>query len=89
MRVGASLSRIAGCQICCDDTRIDVAAFNGPTAVTVAGVVSELEALAQTRSDRGVFNRLLRVEVPYNSHRMDPILGELSSVLAVLALHLP
>ncbi|OOK81645.1 acyl transferase domain protein [Mycobacterium kansasii] len=68
-----------------DDTRIDVAAINGPSAVTVAGVVSELEALAQTLTDRGVFNRLLRVEVPYHSHRMDPILGELRSELAVLA----
>ncbi|MDP7722115.1 type I polyketide synthase [Mycobacterium sp. TY814] len=67
------------------DMRIDVAAINGPSAVTVAGVVSELQALAQILTERGVFNRLLRVEVPYHSHRMDPILAELRSELGVLA----
>lgn len=68
-----------------EDMHIDVAAINGPSSVTVAGVVSELEALGQVLTERGVFNRLLRVEVPYHSFRMDPILAELQSELNVLA----
>lgn len=68
-----------------DDAQIDIAAINSPSSVTVAGDVRELESLAQTLNDRGVFNRLLRVEVPYHSRLMDPILDELRSELACLA----
>ncbi|OSC42508.1 polyketide synthase [Mycobacterium decipiens] len=67
------------------DLQIDVAAMNSPSAVTVAGEVSHLEALAEILTERGIFNRRLRVEVPYHSHRMDPILDELRAELANLA----
>lgn len=66
------------------DMDIDVAAINGPSAVTVAGDVVALADLAQLLTERGIFNRTLRVEVPYHSFRMDPILGELRSELAAL-----
>lgn len=65
-----------------DYPEIDVAAINSPSSVTVAGDPGELEALCETLSERGVFARILRVEVPYHSRRMDPILDELRSVLA-------
>ena len=60
---------------------IDVAAINSPSSVTVAGDVEQLGQLAETLTERGVFNRSLRVEVPYHSRRMDPILGELRTAL--------
>lgn len=65
-----------------DDMRIDVAAINSPSSVTVSGDLGELGAFAETLTEQGVFNRLLRVEVPYHSRYMDPILGELRAVLA-------
>lgn len=66
-------------------SEIDIAAINSPSSITVAGDPSELEALGETLSERGVFARMLRVEVPYHSRRMDPILDELRSVLADIA----
>jgi acyl transferase domain-containing protein/NADPH:quinone reductase-like Zn-dependent oxidoreductase len=68
-----------------DDMQIDVAAINSPSAVTVVGDVSQLEALAQILDERGIFNRPVRVEVPYHSRRMDPILDELRTELATLS----
>lgn len=64
---------------------IDLAAINSPSAVTLSGDLAELDALAETLTERGVFNRMLRVEVPYHSRRMDPILDELRTALADLA----
>ncbi len=63
---------------------IDIAAINSPSSVTVAGDVNDLQALSEMLGERGVFNRMLRVEVPYHSRRMDPILDELRSSLASL-----
>jgi acyl transferase domain-containing protein/NADPH:quinone reductase-like Zn-dependent oxidoreductase len=68
-----------------DDMAIDIAAMNSPSSVTVAGDVAQLQTLAETLTERGVFNRLLRVEVPYHSRRMDPILDELRTALSGLA----
>ncbi len=64
---------------------IDIAAMNSPSSVTVAGDVCQLESLAEILTERGVFNRLLRVEVPYHSRRMEPILSELRTALSGLA----
>ena len=67
------------------DLHIDIAAINGPSSVTVAGDVGQLKSLGETLTERAVFNRMLHVEVPYHSRRMDPILPELRSALADLA----
>ncbi|SOJ53931.1 Mycocerosic acid synthase [Mycobacterium simulans] len=66
-------------------TEVDVAAINSPSSVTVAGDPRDLESLSESLSDRGIFTRMLRVEVPYHSRRMDPILDELRAVLADVA----
>ncbi|SNT43230.1 type I polyketide synthase [Rhodococcoides kyotonense] len=69
-----------------DDMRshVSVAAVNSPTAVTLAGDVDHLTTLAESLTDAGIFAKRLQVEVPYHSHLMDPILGEVSSALASL-----
>ena len=80
-RVCRSMSRTAASR----RQAIDIAAVNSPSAVTLSGDLAELQALAETLTERGVFNRMLRVEVPYHSRRMDPILDELRTALADLA----
>ncbi|MEV0764984.1 SDR family NAD(P)-dependent oxidoreductase [Nocardia sp. NPDC050435] len=68
-----------------DDPRVDVAAINSATALTLSGEVDRLEEIGEKLTDDGVFARWLRVEVPYHSRLMDPILDELRTVLAGLA----
>ncbi|MGW4717165.1 SDR family NAD(P)-dependent oxidoreductase [Nocardia sp. NPDC004260] len=64
---------------------ISIAAVNSPGAVTLAGDSQDLELLRDTLSATGTFARSLRVEVPYHSHLMDPILDDLRDALAQLA----
>ncbi|WP_280455994.1 type I polyketide synthase, partial [Nocardia brasiliensis] len=61
-----------------------VAAVNSATAVTLAGELGVLEQLRESLTAADIFAKPLRVEVPYHSHLMDPILDELRSVLAGL-----
>ncbi|MBF6170827.1 type I polyketide synthase [Nocardia blacklockiae] len=63
---------------------VDVAAINSPSAVTLAGPAEALAAIAEKLTADGVFARTLRVEVPYHSRLMDPILGELRTALSAL-----
>ncbi|WP_194818497.1 type I polyketide synthase [Nocardia sp. XZ_19_385] len=59
-----------------------LAAVNSPSAITLAGPVDSLEALRVSLEETGIFGKRLRVEVPYHSALMDPILGELETVLS-------
>lgn len=61
---------------------VGVAAVNSPTSATVAGDDAQLAELNTRLTEAGVFARALRVEVPYHSHLMDPILDEVIAVLA-------
>ncbi len=63
---------------------VEVAAVNSPTGVTLAGDSGPLEQLERELTAEGVFARALRVEVPYHSHLMDPILAELQAELSGL-----
>ena len=68
---------------------ICVAAVNSPSQVTLAGGHDAIAALAEELSAEGVFARQLRVEVPYHSHLMDPILTELAHELSGLTPRTP
>lgn len=61
-----------------------IAAVNSPSGTTLAGTHEAIGKLSQTLSDREVFARALRVEVPYHSHLMDPTLPELGEELSSL-----
>lgn len=69
--------------------KIEIAAINGPGAVTLAGDTTALEELAGRLEVRGVFARRLRVEVAYHSRFMDPILDPLRANLADLKPSIP
>lgn len=69
------------------DYQADVAigAINSPTSVTLAGDEIALRAIAAALEIQKVFNRFLKVEVPYHSPLMDPIRDELVESLQTLA----
>lgn len=60
---------------------VSIAAINGPKSVTLSGASGALEAVARGLDERGIFNRLLDVRVPYHSHAMDPLEAELRESL--------
>src|SRR5271156_5940977 len=78
-----ALERITGRADVC------IAAVNSRSGVTLAGTQSAITELSEGLTSEGVFSRQLRVEVPYHSHLMDPILAELAQSLADLAPRTP
>ncbi|MEV0366079.1 type I polyketide synthase [Nocardia fusca] len=66
------------------DDAVDIAAVNSPGSLTLAGDVDRLDEIAEKLTEEGAFARALRVEVPYHSRFMDPILEELRTALAAL-----
>ncbi|HEY5821775.1 MAG TPA: SDR family NAD(P)-dependent oxidoreductase [Propionibacteriaceae bacterium] len=69
--------------------QVSIAAINSPSSVTLAGDTDAVASLAARLADGGVFARALRVEVPYHSHLMDPILGEIRETLAPITAAVP
>ncbi|WP_280447213.1 type I polyketide synthase [Nocardia cyriacigeorgica] len=82
--LAVGLSKEQALELIGDDPRIDIAAVNSPTALTLSGDVHRLDELAEKLTEDGVFARRLRVEVPYHSRLMEPIEAELREVLAEL-----
>jgi acyl transferase domain-containing protein len=56
---------------------LEIAAFNTPRAVTVAGAPQALEALRDRLTDDGKFVRILPLNYPFHTHVMDMIKGPL------------
>jgi len=65
-------------------THVSVAAVNSPSSVTLAGEAEVLQACAKEFEADGVFAQFLKVEVPYHSHQMEPLRGELLESLEEL-----
>ncbi|GKZ81448.1 putative Hybrid PKS-NRPS biosynthetic cluster [Aspergillus niger] len=53
--------------------RLNVAAINGPTSVTISGDRDAILELKESLDGRGIFTRLLKVEQAYHSHHMAPL----------------
>ncbi|MFP4597433.1 MAG: beta-ketoacyl synthase N-terminal-like domain-containing protein, partial [Persicimonas sp.] len=63
---------------------VAIAAINSRDAVTLAGQRAALEEIAERLESEKIFNKFLRVEVPYHSPVMDALEDELRSALADL-----
>jgi acyl transferase domain-containing protein/NADPH:quinone reductase-like Zn-dependent oxidoreductase/acyl carrier protein len=70
-------------------TDVCIAAINSPSGVTLAGTHAAIDELSDKLGAEGIFARKLRVEVPYHSHLMDPILPELTEALSGLTPQTP
>jgi acyl transferase domain-containing protein/NADPH-dependent curcumin reductase CurA/NAD(P)-dependent dehydrogenase (short-subunit alcohol dehydrogenase family)/surfactin synthase thioesterase subunit/acyl carrier protein len=55
------------------DSRVEVAAVNGPKGVTLAGLHEDVEALGAVLGSKHVFYRRLNVNVPFHCFLMSPI----------------
>ncbi len=53
--------------------RVSIGAVNGPEMLTLSGDFGPLQDIAELLESRGIFNRPVRVQVPYHSHHMEPI----------------
>ena len=68
------------------EDRISVAAINSPESLTLAGDLPSLQELAGVLTEKDVFNKFLRVEVPYHSPLIDDeIMREFESRVAHIA----
>jgi acyl transferase domain-containing protein/acyl carrier protein len=61
---------------------ISIAAVNGATAITLSGNSDALASVAQTLTEKEIFNRFLRVEVAYHSPQMDLLKEEMIDALS-------
>ena len=65
--------------------RVSVAAINSPSAVTIAGDGDVLDLIARQLDGASIFNRFLVGKVPYHTHYMDAVRGDLVGALEGLA----
>jgi len=61
--------------------RISIAAINSPSLVSLSGDGEQLQEIAATLEERGVFNRFLQVNYAFHSPMMDPIRPDLLAAL--------
>ena len=55
------------------EDRVAIGAVNGPEMLTLSGDFEPLKLIADRLEARGIFNRTVRVQVPYHSHHIEPI----------------
>ncbi|OJZ91221.1 hypothetical protein ASPFODRAFT_706954 [Aspergillus luchuensis CBS 106.47] len=65
--------------------RLNIAAINGPTSVTISGDKDAIIELKKSLDGRGVFTRLLKVEQAYHSHHMVPLAPEYQRAIEELS----
>lgn len=63
---------------------VSIAAINAPASVTLAGDTARLTDIAEAAEQAGLFQRFLKVEVPYHSPVMTPLEAPLTEALAHL-----
>ncbi len=64
--------------------KVSIAAINSLSALTLAGDSKALDEIANKLESNGIFNRFLKVEVPYHSPAMEPLKPELRDTLSNL-----
>jgi len=62
--------------------KVSIATINGPELVTISGDSDIIDTIESDFETRGIFNRIVRVNVPFHSHHMDPLKEELESALS-------
>lgn len=66
------------------DTTASIAAYNGPRALTIAGLRTSLEKMSAELEARQVFNRFVRVQHPFHHALMQPGADALEAAIAGL-----
>ncbi|WP_025702150.1 type I polyketide synthase, partial [Paenibacillus forsythiae] len=63
------------------EDKISIAAVNSPTSVTLSGDTEALAEAVKRAEAKGLFTRILRVQVPFHSRYLEPIKEELIDCL--------
>ncbi|RJE70884.1 type I polyketide synthase [Reichenbachiella sp. MSK19-1] len=63
---------------------VSIGAVNGPAMTVLSGDEAPLIKIAEELEKKDIFNKFLRVTVPFHSHHMEPLKDELISSLASL-----
>ncbi|MEO5720310.1 MAG: SDR family NAD(P)-dependent oxidoreductase [Chthoniobacterales bacterium] len=66
------------------DSRVSIAAFNGPRSLTLAGLKTSLERIAAELDSRDIFCRFLQVASPFHHEMMQPAADAIEEALADL-----
>ncbi|MBI1825736.1 MAG: SDR family NAD(P)-dependent oxidoreductase [Planctomycetes bacterium] len=67
------------------DGLVSIAAYNSPESVTISGDATALQQISEGLTAREIFNRFLKVDVPYHSRAMDRLEYELQASLRTLS----
>ena len=86
MAVGLSQEEAQSQLLVLQTGRATVACINSPKSVTISGDATALNELKVNLDDRGVFNRMLRVNVAYHSHHMKLIATKYAESLTDLTI---
>ena len=65
------------------DGKIDIAAVNGPSMLTLAGDGDALELLSQMLREDKIFSRFLVVDVPFHSYLLDDVAADFREMAPV------
>ena len=79
--LAAKLSQSAAQTLVANSHGVSIAAVNAPDMVTLSGDSSEIDRIAAQLDREDIFHRLLRVNVPFHSHYMEPLQQELLTSL--------
>ncbi|NEQ43493.1 MAG: type I polyketide synthase [Leptolyngbya sp. SIOISBB] len=71
------------------DSRVNLAAINGPTSVVVSGPQSELDGLTETLTAAGFKTKPLAVSHAFHSGLMEPMLAEFQQVASTVQMQPP
>lgn len=63
---------------------VSIAAVNSPSSITLSGNADSLQQIANLLEAKETFNRMLKVDLPYHSHLMDPLREPLVQALQIL-----
>ncbi len=66
------------------DESVSIAAFNGPTSLTLSGPEASLQAMAAELESRAVFARFVRVDHPFHHAFMQPAADAMEKAMADL-----
>ncbi|MCH7685348.1 MAG: acyltransferase domain-containing protein [Planctomycetes bacterium] len=80
MRISALESIVAD-----HDGKVSIAAYNSPESATLSGDAVVLQEISDRLTAEEVFNRILKVDVPYHNRAMDRLRGELIESLQALS----
>ncbi|ACV62202.1 6-deoxyerythronolide-B synthase [Desulfofarcimen acetoxidans DSM 771] len=73
--------------LCREFSRISIAVVNGPASVVLSGDREKLESIALSLEKKGIFAKMLNVNVPFHSSCMDEILDEFGECLKSIVPH--